>query len=657
VKKELSDKTLAAAGVRAYIVHVVSKPDDLSVDRRGFLRSAIAGTVTLLGPAEAAARGLDAGQAPADAPPPADGDVLTTDSAGSDFMVDVLKSLGFEFVCANPGSNFRGLHESVINYGRNQSPEFITCCHEESSVAMAHGYAKIEGKPLCVFAHGTVGLQHAAMAIYNAYCDRVPVYIVLGNTLDATKRQPGVEWAHSVQDAAAMVRDFVKWDDMPMSLDHFAESAVRAYKIAMTPPMLPVVLVTDSELQENPVRAGAPPRIPKLTLAAPPQGDSGAVAEAARLLVGAENPVIVVDRAARTPAGMKALVELAELLQAPVIDQGGRMNFPSRHPLNHSARTRALVAGADVILGLELTDFWGTVNSFRDQLERTSHPVTKSGARLISITAGDLFTKANYQDAQRYVDVDVAIAADAEATLPSLVEAIARQAHADRKRAFQARGTMLASAHQAAWDDARTEATYAWDASPISTARVAAELWAQIKNEDWSLVSRDRSLSSWPRRLWAFDKYYQYIGGPGGFGIGYGAPAAVGAALANRKHGRLSINIQNDGDLMYAPGVLWTAAHHRIPLLNIVHNNRAYHEEVMHVQRMANRRNRGIDRAWIGTTIDDPAVNFAKLAQSMGIYAEGPITDPKDLDPALRRAIAVVKRGEPALVDVVTQPR
>jgi acetolactate synthase-1/2/3 large subunit len=635
----------------------VAKSDDVSVDRRDFLRSAIAGTVTLLGPAEAAARGLDAAQSPIDAHPPADRDILTADHAGSDFMVDVLKSLGFEFVCANPGSNFRGLHESVINYGGNRSPEFITCCHEESSVAMAHGYAKIEGKPLCVFAHGTVGLQHAAMAIYNAYCDRVPVYLVLGNTLDAAKRQPGVEWAHSVQDAAAMVRDYVKWDDMPMSLEHFAESAVRAYKIAMTPPMLPVVLVTDSELQENPVREGARPRIPKMTLAAAPQGDSGAVAEAARLLVAAQNPLIVVDRAARTPAGLKALVELAELLQAPVIDQGGRMNFPTRHPLNHSARTRALVADADVILGLELTDFWGTVNSFRDQLERTSHPVSKAGAKLVSITAGDLFTKANYQDAQRFVDVDLAIAADAEATIPSLVEAIARQATADRKRAFQARGAMLASARQQAWDEARTEATYAWDASPISTARLAAEVWAQIKNEDWSLVSRDRSLSGWARRLWAFDKYYQYIGGPGGFGIGYGAPAAVGAALANRKHGRLSINIQNDGDLMYAPGVLWTAAHHHIPLLNILHNNRAYHEEVMHVQRMANRRNRGIDRAWIGTTIDEPAVDFATLAQAMGVYAEGPITDPKELGPAIRRAIAVVKRGEPALLDVVTQPR
>jgi acetolactate synthase-1/2/3 large subunit len=147
------------------------------------------------------------------------------------------------------------------------------------------------------------------------------------------------------------------------------------------------------------------------------------------------------------------------------------------------------------------------------------------------------------------------------------------------------------------------------------------------------------------------------MGGAGGYGVGYGAPAAVGAALANKKHGRLTVNIQNDGDLMYAPGVLWTAAHHRIPLLNVMHNNRAYHQELMHVQRMANRHNRGVTRAHIGTTIDDPNIDFAILAKGMGVYSEGPITDPKDLGPAIRRAVEVVKRGEPALVDVVTQPR
>ena len=171
-------------------------------------------------------------------------------------MVDVIKSLDFEYVAANPGSSFRGIHESIVNYGGNTAPEFITCCHEESSVAMAHGYFKAEGKPMAVLCHGTVGMQHAAMAIYNAYCDRVPVYIMAGNTLDATLRRPGVEWAHSVQDAAAMVRDFIKWDDLPISLPHFAESAVRAYKIAMTPPMMPVLLVIDGGLQEDPIASG-----------------------------------------------------------------------------------------------------------------------------------------------------------------------------------------------------------------------------------------------------------------------------------------------------------------------------------------------------------------------------------------------------------------
>ena len=187
---------------------------------------------------------------------PADVEVLTTDRPGSDFMVDVIKSLGIDYVCANPGSSFRGLHESIVNYGGNTKPELITCMHEESSVAMGHGYAKIEGKPLGVLLHSNVGLQHAAMAIYNAYCDRVPVYLIVGNSLDATARRPGVEWAHSAQDVAAMVRDCVKWDDVPLSLTHFAESAVRAYKIAMTPPTMPVLIVADGELQERAGRGG-----------------------------------------------------------------------------------------------------------------------------------------------------------------------------------------------------------------------------------------------------------------------------------------------------------------------------------------------------------------------------------------------------------------
>jgi acetolactate synthase-1/2/3 large subunit len=637
--------------------------------RRDFLKSVVAGAATLATTAEALPA---AAQPPAELPshampilpPMADADplpepeVLNIDRSGSDYMVDVLKSLGIEYVCSVAGSSFRALHESVINYGGNKSPEFISCCHEESSVAIAHGYAKIEGKPIAIFAHGTVGLQHASMAIYNAYCDRVPVYIVIGNNLDATKRDAAYgEWPHSVQDAAAMVRDYTKWDDLPISLQHFGESAVRAYKVAMTPPMGPVLIVADSELQEHPIEEGMTPRIPKLTLASPPQGDSGSVTEAARMLVQAENPLIVVDRYARTQAGIDLLVELAETLQVPVIDQAARMNFPTRHPLNQSSRRGAVVANADVIMGLEATDFWSAMNTMHDQVNRTTRSIAKSDVKLISITTGDLYTKANYQDFFRYTPVDLAMAADPEATLPSLIEEVKRQMTPGRKQFLADRGKKLAAAHDQALELARTDASYAWDASPVSTGRLCAEIWAQIKDEDWSLVSLLRHFSWWPLRLWSFDKHYQYIGIQGGGGVGYNAPASVGAALANKKYGRLSISIQDDGDLLFGPTVLWTAAHHRIPLLSVMHNNRAYHEELMHVQRMANRHNRGIDRAHIGTTFEDPAVDFAKLAQGLGVYAEGPITDPNEIAPALKRAIAVVKRGEPALVDVVTQPR
>ena len=595
--------------------------------------------------------------AAAEATPPVEDDGLTTDSAGSDFMVDVIKSLGFEYICANPGSSFRGLHESVINYGGNQKPELITCCHEESSVAMGHGYFKVEGKPLAVMAHGTVGLQHAAMAIYNAWCDRVPVYIILGNYADAATRR-GAEWYHGAQDVAAMVRDYTKWDDTPWSLGHFAESAVRAYRIGMTPPMAPVVIVADGPLQEDGIKDRGQLSIPRLTMPTAPQGDAAAVAELARLLVAAENPVLVADRLARTPAAMPLLVELAETLQAAVIDKGGRMNFPSLHPLNQSERANAVIATADVVVGLEVTDFWGTVNAMRDQQHRTQRPLTKPGAKLITITTGELYVRSNYQDFRRMADVDLAIAADGEATLPALIDAVKRLLTGDRRRIFEERGARLAEARRATLERARLAASYAWDASPVSTARLCAELWAQIKQEDWSLVSSYYSDGGgWPRRLWDFKKPYQWLGDAGGGGIGYGAPASVGAALANKRHGRLSVAIQTDGDLMYAPGVLWTAAHHKIPLLSIMNNNRAYHMEVMHVQRMCNRRSRGVDRGQIGSMLSDPNIDFSKLAQGLGVHAEGPITNPKEVGPAIARALAVVKRGEPALVDVVTQAR
>ena len=627
------------------------------VGRRGFLKRAAAGGAGLaatapIALAQQAALKPETGGAV---------DVNSNVRPGSDFMVDVFKTLGIEYIAANPGSSFRGLQESFINYGKNTSPEWLTCCHEESSVAMAHGYAKIEGKPMMIMAHGTVGLQHASMAIYNAYCDRVPVYIVLGNILDVNYRRGNAEWVHSVQDAAAMVRDYTKWDDMPVSLSHFAESAVRAYNISMTPPYEPVVLVADGTLQEEPVTEKNL-RIPKLVMSAPPQGDSGAVAEAAKTLVNAENPVILAGRVARTPKGIESLVELADALQARVQDQRMRMNFPSAHPLyGHPGAGIATpnLSDHDVILALEAQDLWGVTHKMTglNKFGMESHPTIKPGAKVITVSAIDLNHKSNYQDFGRYVEADLAITGDPEATLPELVEAVKKLITADRRRALQERGAKIAAENQAGRARNRELAAIAWDASPITTARLSAELWAQIKNEDWSLVSNDRFVSSWPTRLWNFSKPYHYIGAQGGSGIGYQLPASVGAALANKKHGRLTVNIQCDGDLNYAPGVLWTAAHHQIPMLNVMHNNRAYHEERMYLALLGAKYDRDLGRSDIGTALSGPNIDYASIAKGYGLYAEGPIADPKDLGPALKRAIARVKAGEPALLDVVTQPR
>ncbi|HEV2950412.1 MAG TPA: thiamine pyrophosphate-dependent enzyme [Gemmataceae bacterium] len=622
-------------------------------DRRDFLKIAAGGVGALVaGNAKAQTQNAeavvakpadDASVSPASLPPL---------RPGSDFMIDVIKSLGFEYCTVNPGINFRGLMESAINYGGNKNPQLITVLHEESCVAIPHGYFKIEGKPMGVFIYGTVGMQHAAMAIYSAWCDRVPVVLFVGNGLDMAKRSGRVSMVHSAQDVSEMVRGFIKWDDSVVSLDGFAESVMRGYKIAMTPPYGPVVISVDQFLQEDPIPEGMNLRIPKYSPTLPPQADEAALVEVAKMLLNAEYPVIIAERVARTPAGLKSMVELAELLQAAVVDNIQRMNFPSRHPLRQGNRA---IRDADVILSLENPLLWSDMNEMSDDGVPGGSKV-KAGVKVVSISSLDLFMHSNYQDFGRYQPVDLSIGADAEETLPALIEAVKRQMTANRRTALQARGAKLAEAHQKAEAQMRAMAAFGWNNSPMSTPRVAAEVWEQIKDKDWSLVSRSDGMASWANRLWNFEKYYHHIGQSGSVGIGYNSPAAVGAALANKKYGRLSINLQNDGDLMYSPQPLWTAAHYQIPMLTIMHNNRAYNTEFMEIQRAAGKQHRDIACARIPASIDNPNVHLAKLAQSMGWYAEGPIEDPKDLAPAIKRALAVVEKGEPAFLDTVTQP-
>src|SRR5262245_14988537 len=310
------------------------------------------------------------------------------------------------------------------------------------------------------------------MAIYNAYADRVPVYIVIGNVADGPWRRSDVEWTHAVQDASLIVRDYTKWDDSPISLTQFAESAMRAYKIATTPPMGPVVVVADAVLQEEPVSQEDRRRlrVPKLSVTTPPAGDPDAVAQVAKALVAAETPLIIAGRSARTPNGLKLLVELAELLQAPVMDRRQRMNFPTRHPLYGTGN----VGTADVILALEVPDFWNVTHA-QTPLNRMGMEVrqlTKDGAKIITISSMDLLMKSNYQDFGQYNEADMAVAADAEATLPLLIESCQKLITGDRKRVFEQRRAKFEEAATKMHDQALQEAAWGWDSSPITTARM-----------------------------------------------------------------------------------------------------------------------------------------------------------------------------------------
>ena len=620
----------------------MTKSKKTSVDRRGFLKGAAGGAAALVsGPIAGSAQQSTTDSTPRGAAVPAEGalarengnarpalNMEVIEKPQSDYMVDVIQALGIEYVAFNPGSSFEGLHESLINYGNNR-PEILTCCHEESAIAMAHGYYKIEGKPMLVLLHGTIGIQHGSMAVYNAYCDRVPVFLIAGLDND------GPVAAHNATDMATVIRDYVKWDHQPESLAQFGQSVLRAYKLSMTPPMAPVLIVADASLQNAPLKQNLP--VPSLAMPTVPGADSGSVREVARMLAAAENPRIHAGPFARTQRGMDLLVELAELLQVPV-EGGERAVFPSRHPLAGTG------GGApDLVMALE-----------------ASIPGSRAGGngpKTISISTAELLATHNFNVNGNPPQADLSVTADPEATLPGLIEEVRKLITAERRNSYEERGRKWAAIHLQLRNQRIDEAAAGWDASPVSLARLCAELWPLIEHEDWSLTSPQGFISNWPNILWNMDKTYRTVGGQGGGGMGYGAPASVGAALANRKHGRLSINIQCDGDLNYAPGVLWTAAHHRIPLLTIMHNNRGYHQEVMFIQQQCSIRNRGGDRAYLGTKLFDPNIDYASMAKAYGVYGEGPISNAKDLAPALKRGIERVKKGEPALIDVVTQPR
>ena len=578
---------------------------------------------------------------------------------GSDVIVDLLKAFEIEYVAINPGATFRGLHDSLVNYGGNHAPEIVLCTHEEIAVALAHGYARAKGKPMGAVVHNVVGLQHASMAIYNAWADRLPV-IVMGGTgpMDTANRRPWIDWVHTALVQGNLVRDFVKWDDQPGSVEAVPESFVRAYRLATTEPMGPVYICYDGEVQEKKLDGEIAYSLDRYPAPLPLQAPEEGFEKTIRWLLEAKRPVILADSVGRKEAGFNALGELAELLAAPVLDQLWRFNFPVHNPLNLSGMHAKVIPQADLVLALDVSDLEGGVTQ-RAQEKGRRRPVEllSSSTKIINVGLDDLLVRAWSTDFNKLRQADLMIMADTAVFLPELVRRLKAEKERLRKLSedTQSRRAQWAKLYEEKVAAREKETKTKWDEKPIAMSRLYVELAEALKNEDWVLTngsSQGKENSYLPAM-----KFNQILGKYKGGGLGYGLPASLGAALAHKGSGKFCVDLQPDGCLLFTVSSLWTAVHHKIPLLIVVCSNRSYYNDEEHQERVAEVRGRPVENKTIGIRIEEPEVDFGAMARTYGCWGAGPITEPKDLIKTLREAVKVVKEGKPALVDVVCQMR
>ena len=557
-----------------------------------------------------------------------------TAAFGSDVIAETLRALDIPYIALNPGASYRGLHDSLVNYLGNSAPQMLLCLHEESAVAIAHGYAKVTGKAMAAAVHSNVGLMHATMAIFNAWCDRMPM-LLIGATgpVDAVKRRPWIDWIHTARDQGALIRPYTKWDDQPASPGAAREALLRARWIAETVPMGPVYVNLDAEMQEAALAEPIPPldaaRFGPVAASAP---TAEAVAQAATWLKAAKAPVVLIGRASRNLAAWNARVALAEAIGARVVtDLKVGASFPTDHPLHLGAPSvlvpdaegLAALGKADVVLSLDWVDLAGTLKAAK---------APAANAKVISVTIDHRLHNGWSMDHQGFAPVDLMLAADPEHAVPLLVRALGSGAqHA---------------AHSAPDEKALS-------AGPLTVEHLARALRTAVGARACSLTHLPLS---WNGAWWPFRNPLDFLGSDGGGGLAAGPGVTVGAALALKGTGRLPVGICGDGDFLMGVTALWTATHYRIPLLIVVANNRSFYNDEVHQERVARMRNRPVENKWIGQRISDPDIDLAALARAQGARGFGPIDDVKKLQTTLAEAIAAVEAGAVAVVDVRVEP-
>jgi len=563
----------------------------------------------------------------------------------SDAIAEMLRKLDLKYIAMNPGASYRGLHDSLVNYLGNRNPQMLLCLHEDHVVAIAHGYARVTDKPMGAIVHSNVGLMHGLLQIFNAWCGRVPIFL-MGATgpVDAAERRPWVDWVHTAQDQGALLRHYTKWDDQPASVEATFEAMLRANQICRTAPQGPTYVCLDAGIQELPLDADTVLPDPARYQPGPlPEPGADTLADLTNMLMAAERPLFLMGRVSRNQEDWDRRIRLAEALGARVLtDLRVGAAFPTNHPLHgppplshFPAESKAMIRRADVIVAFDCIDLGGAIN-----LIEIEGPVT---GKIVNCSVDSYSHNGWSKDHQVLPAVDLRVLVEPDAMIRPLLPLIEdAMAGCDKKWVDEVP------------IDRAAKPTAEGDLDRAITAPDVSRFIEQAREgRKFTLV---RVGLGWASDLYDFYEPLDYLGYDGGGGLGSGPGMAIGAGLALRGTGRIPITLIGDGDFMQGATSLWTAAHYRIPALIVVINNRSNFNDEIHQAVVAKDRGRNVDNKWIGMRIDDPPLDLSAIAKGQGVEASGPVTRANQVAEALERAINVVESGAPYLMDLHVVP-
>lgn len=575
---------------------------------------------------------------------------------GSDAVVELLKGFGFDYAFLNPGSSFRSLQDSIVNYNANVKPKVVLGLHEDVVTAMAQGYATASGRPALCILHNMVGLMHGTMGIFNIYCAGMPVVILGGSGPSDINLRGPVDYLHSANTQGELVRSIVKWDDEATTVEGVLDSVMRGYKIANTSPKGPVYIALDSGLQEQPLKE--PIALPDVRQAcfqppAPPGANPEDVDRVVDMLVTARRPMIIGGRIGYLPAATEPVRELVELLGAAYSEDRSFVSMATRHPQNLTGSREAL-AQSDVVLAIDCADVHWSVGGYAGRRSNTYKKLEVRDQRIIDLSMNESANRRWSRVGGPIANTALQVMADPLIGLAQITEALRKRIAAERGLAarFARRAEAIAKEKAILVKAQEKRLKARWDDNPISPGRMVAELFAAVRHKPWYLTLRNHR--SWPEGTWEFDGAGQYAGHSSGGGLGHGTGASVGAGFACLDDGRFPVGIIGDGDFLMATGAVWSAVHYKVPVLMVINNNTSWFNDEEHQFKIAKARGRPPENAYIGTTTRNPDVDFVRVSEGYGAYAEGPIVNPEDLAGAFQRAVKVVEDGGVAVVDVRT---